>query len=214
MHYYSKNIADYRKDTGHLSLLEHGIYNQLLDTYYLCEKPIETQRVMRRLSIITQEEVSAFNTVLSDFFTVSECGNYHYHSRCDAEIAKYKAKADTSRVNGSKGGRPRKPRKTQPVILANPDVTQTKGNHKPITNNQVKEINKEKPSRFTPPSLSDVRVYVDSKGFSIDPEAFIDFYESKGWMIGKNKMKSWEACVRTWAKKNPPATVTSIGGWE
>ena len=56
MHYYSHNVADYRKDTAHLSLLEHGIYRQLLDSYYLDEKPIETQQVIRRLSIKTQEE--------------------------------------------------------------------------------------------------------------------------------------------------------------
>jgi len=40
LHYYTFNIGDYRRDTGHLSLLEHGIYRQLIDSYYLSEKPI------------------------------------------------------------------------------------------------------------------------------------------------------------------------------
>jgi len=136
VHYYSHNVADYRKDTAHLSLLEHGIYRQLLDSYYLDEKPIETQQVIRRLSIKTQEEELALKNVLDDFFTLSECGKYHHHVRCDSEIVKYKDKAETSRTNGSKGGRPKKPKKTQQVNLANPDETQTKGNHKPRTINQ------------------------------------------------------------------------------
>lgn len=136
MHYYQHNIADYRKDTAHLSLLEHGIYRQILDTYYLNEKPIETQLVIRRLSIKTEEEMTALNLVLDDFFEASECGKYHIHKRCDAEINAYQAKAETARVNGSKGGRPPKPKKTQPVKLANPEKTGSKPNQEPLTINQ------------------------------------------------------------------------------
>jgi uncharacterized phage protein (TIGR02220 family) len=145
MHYYQHNIADYRKDTAHLTLLEHGIYRQLMDTYYLDEKPIETQSVIRRLSIKTEEEAKALNNVLNDFFTLSECGNFHSKKRCDEEIIKYQAKAESARVNGQKGGRPKKPRKTQPVILANPNITQTKANHKPLTINQEPLTKENKP---------------------------------------------------------------------
>lgn len=59
-----------------------------------------------------------------------------------------------------------------------------------------------KTKRFTPPSLEEVKAYCDERGKGIDPQAFIDFYESKGWMVGKNKMKSWKAAVRTWERRN------------
>ena len=131
MHYYQFNIADYRKDTAHLSLLEHGIYRQLLDSYYLDEKPIETQSVIRRLSIITNEEKLAFENVLSDFFTPSDCGKYYTHCRVDGEISKYHDKADIARANGSKGGRPKKPKETQPVNLGSKNKPEAK-----LTNNQ------------------------------------------------------------------------------
>lgn len=55
--------------------------------------------------------------------------------------------------------------------------------------------------RFTPPTLSEVQNYINEKGYHIDAEAFINFYESKGWMIGKNKMKSWKGAVGTWESR-------------
>jgi hypothetical protein len=57
------------------------------------------------------------------------------------------------------------------------------------------------PKRFTPPSVEEVAVYCRQRNNTIDPEEFVDFYEAKGWMIGKSKMISWQASVRTWEKK-------------
>ena len=61
-------------------------------------------------------------------------------------------------------------------------------------------VSKKKSDRFTPPSLEDVQNYCLGRNNSVDPQAFIDFYESKGWMVGKNKMKDWKAAVRTWER--------------
>lgn len=55
--------------------------------------------------------------------------------------------------------------------------------------------------RFTPPTLEEVENYVRERGASVDAQKFIDFYMSKGWMIGKNPMKDWKAAVRTWGKR-------------
>ena len=61
-------------------------------------------------------------------------------------------------------------------------------------------VKKKTSTRFTPPTVEDVREYCEERNNGIDPEAFVSFYESKGWMIGKNKMKDWKAAVRTWEK--------------
>ena len=61
-------------------------------------------------------------------------------------------------------------------------------------------VSKKKSDRFTPPSLEDVQNYCLERNNSVDPQAIIDFYESKGWMVGKNKMKDWKAAVRTWER--------------
>ena len=51
---------------------------------------------------------------------------------------------------------------------------------------------------FTPPSIDEVSAYCTERNNGIDPQHFVDFYEAKGWMVGKNKMKDWKAAVRTW----------------
>lgn len=66
--------------------------------------------------------------------------------------------------------------------------------------------NKEKKSngvhKFTPPSLLDVQNFIEQQSYSVNADSFFNFYESKGWMIGKNKMKDWKSAVRTWNTKN------------
>ena len=59
----------------------------------------------------------------------------------------------------------------------------------------------EKARRFSPPSLQEVKDEVERLGYAIDPERFIAHYESNGWMIGKNKMKSWKSALVTWHKR-------------
>lgn len=55
--------------------------------------------------------------------------------------------------------------------------------------------------RFVKPTIQEVKAYCIERKNDVDPERFIDFYESKGWMVGKNKMKDWKAAVRNWERK-------------
>ena len=72
-----------------------------------------------------------------------------------------------------------------------------------------KEVVVEKAPRFCPPTVDEVKAYCLAKHYTIDAENFCDFYESKGWFVGKNKMKSWQAAVRTWQRRpNHGATRT------
>lgn len=77
-----------------------------------------------------------------------------------------------------------------------------------------KSISKKKSARFTPPTLDEVEQYCLERANGIDAQTFIDFYESKGWMIGKNKMKDWKAAVRTWERKNKESKTDVYGTWE
>lgn len=53
-------------------------------------------------------------------------------------------------------------------------------------------------ARFTPPTVDDVVAYVSEKGYHVNAERFVSFYQQKGWMVGKNRMKDWKAAVRNW----------------
>ena len=59
-----------------------------------------------------------------------------------------------------------------------------------------------KRKKFIPPTVDEVKEYIDSVGSQVDAESFVAFYESKGWMVGKNKMRSWKAAIVTWEKRN------------
>jgi len=80
----------------------------------------------------------------------------------------------------------------------------TNNNRRNNNKGRIKEsISKDIPKKvFTKPSLEQIQEYCKERCNNVDFERFYDFYESKGWMVGSNKMKDWKACVRTWEKKS------------
>ena len=63
-------------------------------------------------------------------------------------------------------------------------------------------------SAFRPPDVSEVRSYCQERKNKVDPERFVDFYTSKGWLVGKSKMKDWRAAVRNWEKEDARSGTT------
>lgn len=88
---------------------------------------------------------------------------------------------------------------------------QNTNNSQPI-NEQLTTIEEEKKERkekininnkrFSPPSVEEVIAYCLERKNKVDAQSFVDFYSSKDWMIGKNKMKDWKAAVRTWERSS------------
>lgn len=73
-------------------------------------------------------------------------------------------------------------------------------------NIDINSLYKKGSSRFQKPSLDDIRQYCQERGNQVDPEKFFNFYESKGWVVGKSPMKDWKAAVRTWEQRRPETT--------
>ena len=65
------------------------------------------------------------------------------------------------------------------------------------------ELSKKRRSTFKPPTEAEVLAYANSKGKVIDARHFIDHYESKGWMVGKVKMRRWQSAVSNWIRNAP-----------
>ncbi len=82
---------------------------------------------------------------------------------------------------------------------------------------RIKEIIKEKATnqhvtRFQKPTVEEIREYIKAKGYAIDAEYYYNYNEARGWMLGKNHMKSWKANLATWnsmrkKSNNPPSAM-------
>ena len=133
MHYYQFHIGDYRSSTTHLTNEEDLCYRRLIDFYMDTEKPIpkETEWVARRIRI----DIHVVNLVLKDFFIEGQNG--WNHDICDKNLEQYTNRANVNRINGLKGGRPKKQNPMGCESKANLTLT---NNHKPITNNHIKEL--------------------------------------------------------------------------
>lgn len=152
MHYYKRHIGDYTKKTAHLSPLEHGVYNLIIDAYYDRETAPTVTDAVRWARARTKEEKEAVLGVLDEFFTLTTEGRYE-QQRIEDELAEYRKKADKNKAVGKLGGRPKKnPQETQET---NPKITQTVScgfqkdgfseptgnpNHKPLTNKEIPPI--------------------------------------------------------------------------
>lgn len=152
MNYYRRHIGDYLRDTKHLSLIEHGAYNLLIDLYYIHEKPltINLKELCRQIRARGAAEQEAVSSVLQEFFWKARRGYKHstkptwHHKRVDKEISIYKKWCKNSKLNGLKGGRPKTKEEPRPFLQDNPKKPLST-NHYPLAISQ--EPVQEKPSR-------------------------------------------------------------------
>jgi len=207
MHYYKFNIAGWTLSTAHLSLTEEAIYFRLINYYYDTEKPIpvETHSVFRRLRMASESDTA--NSILEEFFTLTEKG--WIQSRCEENIKEYKKTAKKNKLNGSKGGRPSKAKAysvTQNKPTGLDSVSQNNPNYKLRTNNQeLRTKENKKTKRFSPPTEQELTDFMISVNWPADngatARAMIDYYAQQGWKLSNgNMMKDWEASARGWLR--------------
>jgi hypothetical protein len=83
----------------------------------------------------------------------------------------------------------------QELFFDEPVKTKKESSSKKVAQKKVSE-------KFTPPSVQVVQEYCNERKNGISAYTFVNFYQSKGWLVGKSKMKDWKAAVRTWEQKN------------
>jgi uncharacterized protein YdaU (DUF1376 family) len=227
MYHYQKNIGDYRSATMHLSLLEHGVYNQLLDWYYLDEQPLplDNRTLFRRLSAKSEIEQQAVVDVLEEMFTQTENG--WGHKRVEREIAQYKAKSQQAREAGKLGGRP--PKKgigsdgNRDGYEKEADAKPT-ANRKPLTDNQEPVVDNApkvapkgkrlSPDWQLPKAWGEWTLETmgwETATIRLEAEKFRDYWVATS---GRSATKlDWEATWRNWcrnAKVQPDKQNTSL----
>lgn len=155
MNYYKHHIGDFDRATRHLTRVERSIYRDLLDVYYDTEKALtlDMQALCRRVIARTDEEATAVEQVLNEFFTKTPSG--WYHDRCEEEIDAFKSSNSQKSAAGKASAAKREAKRQQALNGISTDVEQTLNgtptNHKPLTINHKPVTNKE------PRSLADAR---------------------------------------------------------
>lgn len=142
-------------------------------SYYEVAKELNSKDREKFLWALLQRQ---FEGIEPDLDGMSRFAYLSQKHSIDSQVAGYEAKTNTT-LGGCQGG--------------------TEGG-------SVQEKEKEKVEytikRFTPPTLQEVDEYCKHRKNNVDPIKWHNFYESKGWMVGRNKMKDWKAAVRTWEK--------------
>ena len=83
-------------------------------------------------------------------------------------------------------------------VKGNNNINNISPDNNIIINNNI--LSAPKGAGFTKPTIEEVKSYCEEKNFTFDPESFIAYYDSNGWMVGKQKMKNWKAACVTWQR--------------
>ena len=136
MHYYKRNIGDYAKKAGRLSMLEHGAYTLLMDAIYDRETFPTLEEALDWAWARDDAEVAAIKFVLSKFFTLD--GDRYVQKRIQDELDSYKAKAETNAriAKDREAKRKSKHEPSRNVHEACEEKHEPSPNHKPLTINQ------------------------------------------------------------------------------
>lgn len=149
MNYYPHHIGDFNNSTRHLTRIERSIYRDMIELYYDTEQPLlrDVKALCRRLLARTEEEVTAVEQVLNEFFTETEQG--WFHDRCDEEIQKYHANISNKSAAGKASAEARaaaRAASNKGFASNSTDVEQPLNtratNQEPRTNNQEPDIKK------------------------------------------------------------------------
>lgn len=132
-------------------------------------------------------------------FLVDSDGCY-YNERLDSEASKRKEYSASRTKN----------RMSKETTTYDKDMSDICGTHLPHMENVnidvnidvTDTVNKSNTSVTIPPKLADVKAYCLERGNHVDAQQFIDYYETRGWMAGKAKMKNWHSAIHTWEKNN------------
>ena len=146
--------------------------------------------------------------VITPFLTVLEKDKEKYAEKCEKR-AQAGAKGGKQRVANQANAKQTQANQANATFAKQNQANQA-DNDNEYDNDFKKENIKRKSATqakaFVKPTVEEVKAYCAERKNNVNADKFIDFYESKGWLIGKNPMKDWKACVRTWEKgsTSPP----------
>lgn len=208
MHYYKKNIGDYAKKTGRLTLLQHGAYTLLIDACYDRERFPTLDEAIEWTWALTPDEVAAVEFVLGRFFTLED-GRY-IQARIQEEIQEYHGKA----IKNKEIAIEREAKKREQSTTRARSVHETAPNQEPRTNNH-----KPKDKNIAPPEGVDSNVWNDFVAHRKSKKASLSATALKGIESEARKanislqaalelciMRGWTGFKAEWVEEKKTAT--------
>jgi uncharacterized protein YdaU (DUF1376 family) len=195
--------GDYIRDTRILSLEARGAWCDLLCMMWFAEERGKCNGEVTQLSRLWNTEKEATKAILDELI---KCKILDVVTNSNGEvtlISRRMIRDEKDRIdNAKRQGKYREKHKS----ADNSNGKVTKSNKVSSSSSSKKEIYIKKKVSEThkdiPPSIEDVTAYCKERNKGVDPQAWYDHYQAKGWMIGKSKMVNWQAAVRTWEKSN------------
>ena len=219
--YFPLYLSDYVSEARKMTMLQRGAFVDLACLYFQdnLELSYTKQQIYRMVFAMQQDEQEAVDFILQKYFKQTEkepMGLIWVSDSLNLVGARVLKRLEANRNNGKKGGRGnKKDNKPMGSEVANPTPNPDESILKQTKLNQTKPI---KPKGFIPPSLQDIQNYCKERKNSVNPDKWLNFYQSNGWKVGKNSMKDWRAAVRTWEgssfdKKQEPTNAFNPSQW-
>ena len=204
--FYFKHDSNARNDEKLLSVrmkygMEgYGIYWAILEK--LRDDPeymLKTDYALIAWDLHVSEET--IESVVNDFglFRFTEDGHF-YSERMMQDMKSWSAIKSARSEAGKKSADARQQRREATSVQQVLSNSSTNVEETPTPQPPAPQQEKPKVVRFVPPTLDEVKAYCQERGNRVNPERWFYFYQSKGWMVGKNKMKDWRSAVRTWER--------------
>lgn len=163
-----------------------GLFYTLLEKFAQQEKPIKTEVLKVQLRIGKKlEKVWKF---MEEIGLISSNNGETFNKQLLNFSETYQIKKEKNRERILKW-------------RENQSDTKNVTRYKSVCNTPKVKESKVNENKFVIPTILEIKNYCLEIKNNVDAEKFFNFYESKGWMVGKNKMKDWKACIRTWESK-------------
>jgi uncharacterized protein YdaU (DUF1376 family) len=183
--------ADYYMDTNSWTVEEMGIYQRLLLTEWVNGGlPNDPTRLARIAGCGVKKFSAGWGTIQVKFHPNGN--GLLINERLESERKKQLKYRELQSIKGKQSAKSRS--------------TTVEPKPQPEGNSSVFSLQSSKKNiyigKFKKPSLEEITAYCQERKNQVNPQQFLDHYESNGWLVGKNKMKDWKAAVRTWEKND------------
>jgi uncharacterized protein YdaU (DUF1376 family) len=194
-------VGDYLRDTMHLTSQQHGVYLLLLMNYWVRGSALpDDDAYLAQVAKLMANEWQSHRQTLGEFFRIQ--GGYWFHKRVEMELEKAKRLKVARSEAGKKGAEATWNGKETAEPMANEGQGHVPSpSPVPVPSQSPSPENTlaRKHAVFVKPSLEEIKLHASKVGLpEIEAEKFYNYYESNGWKVGRNPMKSWQAAMVNW----------------